>query len=260
MLESIYLIAFFLLGLVVGSFLKVIIDRIPRGGSPLWGRSYCDHCKHLLAPLDLIPILSYLALHRCCRYCQRKISAWYPLVEVVTAVVFVIIANTYFLNSLNWFELPFWLGIASALIVVFVADLRYGIIPDFVILPSIVLSLLRLILTFLQSGYFDLEHLLAALFAALFFLLLNVVTKGKGMGLGDVKLVFLLGLVLGSPAIWIALYAAFLTGAISGVILILSRRVRLGQTIPFGPFLVLGFVTSLIWGESLLTWWYGYVG
>jgi prepilin signal peptidase PulO-like enzyme (type II secretory pathway) len=141
---------------------------------------------------------------------------------------------------------------------VFFADIKYGIIPDKIVFPAIVVSLLYLFM--LHNSYFSprgeagMIHLLSGSGAFLFFLILYLATKGRGMGFGDVKLVFLLGFFLGWPNVIVAFYIAFLTGAILGCILILWGKKKFsGGMIPFGPFLVLGAVISLFWGEEMLS-------
>jgi prepilin signal peptidase PulO-like enzyme (type II secretory pathway) len=150
----------------------------------------------------------------------------------------------------------YYLFILSGLIVVFFADIKYGIIPDKIIFPAIVASLLYLFIIpnslFSPRGEAGMIHILSAIGAFLFFLFLFLITKGRGMGFGDVKLVFLLGLILGFPKIVAAFYIAFLTGAILGCILILWGKKKLtGGTIPFGPFLVLGAIIAMFWGTVL---------
>lgn len=265
----------FLLGLAVGSFLNVLIDRLPRDESVIKGRSHCESCKKILAWYDLMPVLSFVLLGGKCRYCHSPISFFYPLVELVTGVMFVL---TFFLlviplchpelvsgsislgfempkqvrhdTCINvYLELVYYLFIVSSLIVIFFTDLKYGIIPDKIVYPGVVISLLYLLI--FHNSLFII-HLLSALGAFLFFLFLFLVTRGRGMGFGDVKLVFLLGLFLGFPKIMIALYFAFLTGAFWGCILILWRKKRLSETISFGPFLSAGAFISLLWGEGII--------
>jgi leader peptidase (prepilin peptidase) / N-methyltransferase len=264
-------IAIFLLGLAVGSFLNVLIDRLPRDESPFRGRSYCESCKKPLLWYDLIPVVSILFLKGKCRYCRSPISWYYPIVELTTGIMFVAVTifvlNNFqfsifnFQSNLNFqlsqtSTIAYYLFIISSLIVVFFVDLKYGIIPDKVVYPSILAAIVYL---FINHQSLIINHLLAAFGAFLFFLALYLLTKGKGMGFGDVKLVFLLGLVLGFPKIIVAFYIAFLTGAIIGIILILWGKKKLGgTTIPFGPFLVAGafialFVDLHYW-SFLLPW------
>lgn len=245
----------FIIGLFIGSFLNVLADRLPRGESVVKGRSHCEKCKKNLKWFDLIPLLSFLQLRGKCRYCHTPLSFYYPITELVTGIMFVI---TYLFVANNFpfatFHLPFislfyYLFIVSSLIVVFFADLKYGIIPDKIILPAVIISFLYLIL---NTNYLILSHLFSAVGACLFFLILFLITKGRGMGFGDVKFAFLMGLILGFPNIIVSLYIAFLTGAIVGIILIVWRKKRIfGTSIPFGPFLVLGTLIAIFYGEIL---------
>ena len=274
------MILFFLLilGISIGSFLNVLIDRIPQGKSPFKGRSYCDKCKKTLKWYDLIPLISYLYLKGKCRYCRAHISLYYPLVELVTGAMFIVtFAYIYHLpltiDRFSIFNSQFsiffyYLFILSSFIVIFFTDLKYGIIPDKIVYPSVViftiyhLSILpsaslragNFPFGLAQGGQFSIfNYLLSGIGAFIFFLVLFLITKGKGMGFGDVKLAFLLGLFLGFPKILAALYLAFLTGALIGSILIIWRKKKLkGGTIPFGPFLIIGTVLSLFFGEKIL--------
>lgn len=247
----------FIFGICVGSFLNVLADRLPKGESIWKGRSHCESCKKILAWYDLVPLLSFLSIRGKCRYCHVRLSFYYPLIEIVTGILFVIIGN-YELGIMNYagnyLVLLFYLFITSAFIVLFFTDLRYGILPDIVIFPAIVATLLFLIL---NSQFMLLNSLFSAFGACLFFFFLFLLTKGKGMGFGDVKLSFLLGLFLGFPLIIVGLYAAFLTGATIASILVLCRRKKLfGSTIPFGPFLIVGSGVGLLWGEQLLQFFF----
>lgn len=246
----------FIFGLFVGSFLNVLVDRIPKGESPIKSRSHCDKCKKTLKWYDLIPLLSFVFLKGKCRYCRTSLSLYYPMVELTTGVLFV--ATIFFLGGItvsvitiiNIITVIYYLFLMSSFIVIFFADLKYGIIPDKIIFPSILVSFLYLAI--IHNSLF-LIHFLSGLIACLFFLFLFLVTRGRGMGLGDVKFSFLMGLILGFPNIIVSLYVAFLTGAIVGCILILWRKKRIfGTAIPFGPFLTIGSLTAIFFGERLL--------
>lgn len=218
----------FVFGVCIGSFLNVLIDRLPKGQTIL-GRSKCDHCKSTLRWFELIPVASWLIQKTRCRRCHKNISIQYPLVELATGFGFV------------FFD-PRMIIVFCALLVIFVADLKYQIIPDSMVLVT------------LLGG--KIEHLGIALVAAFFFVFLWFITKKKGMGLGDVKLAFVLGLLLGFPKIAIALYTAFLTGATIGVILILGGKARLKSKLAFGPFLIFGTAISLLYETQILRWFY----
>lgn len=238
----------FLLGLCVGSFLNALIDRIPRNESVFKGRSYCEKCNKKLGAFDLIPVLSFILLKGRCRYCHFPISFYYPVIELTTGILFVL--SSIFLPTFNFQLSIFNFFIISSLIVVFFTDLRYGIIPDKVLYPAIILSSVFLIF---NSQLSTLNYLASALGAFLFLLILFLITRGRGMGFGDVKLVFLMGLILGFPKIIIALYLAFLTGALVSIILVIWGKKKLkGGIIPFGPFLVLGTLAAFFFGEKMI--------
>jgi leader peptidase (prepilin peptidase) / N-methyltransferase len=251
------LVFIFIFGLFIGSFLNVLADRLPRGETVVGGRSHCEVCKKELEWYDLIPLLSFAFLKGRCRYCHTRLSLRYPAVELTTGILFVLVylflardSILYQVLSIKYLvELLYYLFIISCLIVVFFADLKYGIIPDKIIFPAIIISAIYLIL----NTQYLLPHVLSAVGACLFFLMLFLVTRGRGMGFGDVKFAFFMGLVLGYPNIIVGLYIAFLTGAIVGCILILWRKKKLkGASIPFGPFLVLGTVLAMFGGDFIL--------
>ena len=243
----------FLLGIFVGSFLNVLIDRLPRKESFFIGRSYCESCKTALKWHDLIPLFSFIFLKTKCRYCHSPISFYYPVVELTTGFLFVavlFIIGGFSINFITIINLIYYLFIMSGLIVVFFVDLKYGIIPDIIIFFAVIVSILYIIL---NTQYLILLHILSALGAFLFFLLIFLVTRGRGMGFGDVKLAFLMGLFLGYPNIIVAFYTAFLTGGLISIILILLKKKKFrGSTIPFGPFLVVGTLIALFWGDLVL--------
>jgi len=255
----------FILGLSIGSFINCVVDR--KGIA--FGRSYCDHCQKTLTWLDNIPLLSFALLRGKSRCCKKRISLRHPLVEVATGVVFGMgyvvcgIGGTGGIRDIG--EILFLIFISSALILIFVFDWQYQIIPDQITFSMVVITIIyRLFPYFPFTSQESLstsleatsEVFLVALGAMGFFLFLYLITKGKGMGFGDVKFAFLMGLLLGWPGILVALYFAFLTGAGVGVILILLSKKEFGQHIPFGPFLVGGTFVSLFWGEKIL----GYLG
>ncbi len=288
----------FLLGLAVGSFLNVVIFRMESGGKIVNDRSRCMSCGHILAWHDLLPVLSFIFLKGKCRYCGEKISWQYPLVELGTGILFIIlisnikfqisnqypISNIQFLDNIQYsiLSLLFWFFITSALIVIFVYDLRHYIIPDKVIYPAITVvfgynlfndliinnnfqfpisnfqSILNpQFLIYNLSNSVFVNHLLAAFISGAFFCCIVVLTRGKGMGGGDVKLAFLMGLVLGWPVIIVSVFLSFIIGSIFGIFLILAGKKKMKSMIPFGPFLVLGTFVGLFWGERIVRWYFG---
>lgn len=275
----VFYLIIFLFGLTVGSFLNCIIYRLAlqnfveqnlggreKKGSFLKGRSFCPYCKHTLNWQDLIPLLSFLVLKRKCRYCQKKISWQYPLVELATALLFVfifsqiVVSQGAFTASMALWLL--WLFLVSCfLIIIFVYDSKHYIIPDKVIYPAIGIALIYNFYKLLTTHYSlstILTNFYAALGAALFFLLIILISRGRWMGWGDVKLVFFMGLFLGFPKILVALFLSFFIGAIIGVGLILVKKKELKSEIPFGPFLVAGTFIALFWGQELINWYLKY--
>lgn len=248
-------IAVFIFGLLIGSFVNVLIDRLPHGESVVWGRSHCDHCKKTLRWFELIPVISFAWQKGRCLRCHNPLSFQYPIVEVVSAAGFVYLFF-HFPSSIPLFlscSLLFF-----SLLVIFVADLKYQIIPDSMLVTSGVAILWYWWATHV-SVILLLSYLLTALVSFAAFYLLWAVTRGRGLGFGDVKFVPLMGAFLGFPGVVIALYIAFLTGAMVGVILMLGRQKNWKSKIAFGPFLVFGMVAAWVWHGPLLTVWRMYI-
>lgn len=250
------------LGLAVGSFIGALTYRIPRGISIATGRSFCPHCKHQIAWYDNIPLLSYFLLKGCCRYCKKKISIRYPLIEGLTALAFLLVAflpcspavNEVYCNfrlSLSIFYLPAFFAIASGLIAIIVVDLENQIIPDSLVF---FLLLLSTIIRMAPPGQGPYSALAAGFSAALFLVFLYFITKQKGMGLGDVKYALFAGTFLGWPHSLIWLFSSFVSGAIVGVILIILGKASFGKHIAFGPFMVISLFATLFFGSRFLMW------
>lgn len=242
----------FIMGLAIGSFCNVLIDRIPKGQSFIRGRSHCDKCRHLLSPFDLVPVLSFIFLSGKCRYCHRKISPQYPLIELAVALLYVF---TYLRLLVMRTAVPpaifiiYGLFVATGLLVIFVTDLKYRIIPDGILILLVFITIAFRIYQF--PGYEFLNYLLSGIIFFLLFLALFLGTKGKGMGFGDVKFAFFMGLVLGIPGIIIGFYLAFLTGALISLILLMIGKKRMKSTIAFGPFLALSTYITFLFGDRL---------
>ncbi|MCX6724807.1 MAG: prepilin peptidase [Candidatus Shapirobacteria bacterium] len=244
---------FFLFGLAAGSFVSCFVYRINKENNLkgfLKGRSYCPKCKKQLLWFDNIPLLSFLLLKGKCRFCHSPIGWNYPLVELATGLLSLIIYRFAITNQISNFQFPisnliYNLLIAYALVAIFISDLQYRTIPDQITYPAMFVTFIWLII------YGQWSMILAGLVAAGFFFLLVLLTRFKGMGLGDVKLAGLMGLFLGFPGIITALYLAFLTGATVGVILILIGKKKLKSEIPFGPFLVLATFITWFLGEKI---------
>jgi len=239
-----FVILLFILGLTVGSFLNCVIYRLEKDQSFISGRSFCPHCNHVLSWQDLVPVLSFILLKRKCRYCKELISWQYPLVELFTAALFFFIGSR-FSDPVG---LIYYLIIASLLIIVFVFDLRNHLIPDQVIYFAIGVTFLWHLLSRAQI----LDFILAGIGASLFFLAIYFLTRKNGLGLGDVEIAFFMGLFLGSPKILLAVFLAFFSGAIVGIILIFLTKKTLKSELAFGPFLVATTLFSLFYGQFLI--------
>ena len=239
--------------MVFGSFLNCLVYRLEAKKSFLKGRSFCPRCQHLLSWRELLPVLSFILLRGKCRYCRKPISLQYPLVELAAGLLFILIVFHFSSDLLFSF---FYLIFSCFLIVIFVYDLKYYIIPDRVIYPAIVLAFLYQVIegtgSVARIGQYS---VLSAVGAAAFFLAIVLLSRGRWMGVGDIKLAFLMGLLLGWPDILVALFLAFFIGAVVGLGLMVSGQKGLKSEIPFGPFLVTGTFLALFWGNELLDWY-----
>jgi leader peptidase (prepilin peptidase)/N-methyltransferase len=232
------------LGLLVGSFLNVVIYRLPRGESLVTPASRCPSCGTPVKPYDNIPVVSWLFLRGRCRSCGAAISARYPLVEALTGAVFVGVALTRGVED----DLALWLPFAAMLIAVAGIDLDHGIIPNKILLPAAVWGLAATI-AFRPDNVDDVLIAGAAAFGAL---LLAALAYPAGMGMGDVKLAGVMGIYLGS-GVAPAMLVAFLAGSIVGLAIIAREgRDARKKGIPFGPFLAFGGLVGIFAGPELV--------
>lgn len=264
------LLVVFMLGLVIGSFINVLVYRsIETEEDWKTGRSRCDHCHALIKWYDNIPLFSYLILRGKCRACHQPISPSHLLVELLTGALFI----WWYLGFAMFFQLVeqpfvllqplFWLLVGLLAIVIVVADIKYYLIPDWAVVSLSVLTIAyRLSLTY--TGVMQVDDLVKTVIASLIVMLLFwslwFLSHGKALGFGDVKLVLVLGLLVGWPKIIPALFLAFLTGAGVGIVLILLRKKGRKSAVPFGPFLILGSFLALVVGQQLLIWYLTLLG
>ncbi len=236
---------FLILGMTLGSFIGALSFRYPRGISIVKGRSFCPNCKHTIAWYDNIPVLSYLILGGKCRNCKKRISIRYPLIELSTGVWFFVI---YFYRYLLPFNYLFLLFIFCLLIFIIVTDIEYRIIPDEA-------TFLGIISIFFYSIIFGRGNIFSMIFSGLILasilMFIHLVTRGRGMGLGDVKFAVMGGMLLDLKLGFIWFFLSFLTGGTAGIILVLTRAARLKDQIAFGPFLIVGIFLTYIFGESI---------
>jgi leader peptidase (prepilin peptidase)/N-methyltransferase len=237
------IILFGVIGLVVGSFLNVCIDRLPKGRSLIFPPSHCESCGRRLAPLDLIPVLSYIMLRGQCRYCKARIPLRIPIVEAFTGAAYAFIWWSYDLTSQSAFALIF----VTLFIVIFVIDWEHHLIPNKLIYPSLLAAPL---LSTLWPGLGIWYSLLGGVLGFGLLLLPYLVFSG-GMGAGDVKLAALVGLVVGFPLILLALLIGIVVAGAAAVALLASGRRSRQDAVAFGPFLVLGAIVTLYKGPDL---------
>jgi prepilin signal peptidase PulO-like enzyme (type II secretory pathway) len=258
-------IAAFVFGLLIGSFLNVLIWRLPRDES-IGGRSHCPHCNHTLTARDLVPLLSFTLARGRCRYCKKPVSYRYPLIETITGFLFAAAAMV-FLGHTN-FDAISILKFIEALVViaicitVFVIDLEHYLILDRIVFTGYALvGIITILLAVLShSPLLIFMHILVAVLAAIPFWLLWYSSKGKWMGFGDVKFVALMGLILGGQGIIIALFLAFMIGALFGVILILAGKKQFGSKLPFGTFLTIATILALFFAPQIWNWYWSLIG
>ncbi len=260
-------------GLMIGSFINALVWRLhqreareEKGASrkpsveprvSVWkGRSACPGCQHQLAAKDLVPVLSWLALKGKCRYCHKPISHQYPIVEALTAGLFVL--SYLALRPVGfelWLQFGFWLYILTILIALAVYDWRWLILPDRWLLPALALSLSYIVVMAALGDLNPWSHLLAGLAAGGSFYGLVAVSHGRWMGGGDIKLAALMGLLLGWANLALAMLIAFNSAALIGLLLIGLKLKTRRDYIPFGPFLCLGTVIAFIYGQTFIGWY-----
>ena len=244
---SLLIPVFTLLGLFTGSFLNVCIDRLPLGQSIIHPRSHCAACNRKISNLDNIPVFSYLWLRGRCRYCRAPIPIRLPIVEGMTGLLFAL---------LYWkFELGLELGIsliyASLLTLIFVIDLENQLVLDKVIYPGMALALA---FSFFWPGLGVVSSLEGGALG-LAAIALPFIIYRRGMGMGDVKLGALVGLMSGFPLVVIALLLSVITGGLVAAILLAFRIKKHSDPIPFAPFLATSAMVTLLWGQAIWQWY-----
>ncbi len=277
------LIFIFIIGTAIGSFANVLIDRLANDES-IMGRSHCDHCGRTLEGVDLIPVISYVLLRGRCRRCRKKLSIQYPIIELLTGVIFIIgwitFPDHFFdTSSSPWiiflamkYVSPFtatlvygmgmrilFLALLACIEVIFITDAKYQLIPDGMQIALFTVSFLLFAaagLSWWGIGY----RFISAVAVMAPILAIYLFTKGRGMGFGDVKLAVSMGLLLGIKGGFVALYIAFIVGAVAGSFLMLAGRKGMKSKIAFGPFLLIGTLAVIYNAEfiyRLISRYYG---
>src|SRR3989338_1567863 len=237
----------FLLGLAVGSFLNVVIFRLKLGKSFLFGRSFCPQCKKPIAWHDNIPLLSFALLGGRSRQCRKPISLEHPLVELSAGLIFLFLYWHFGLTFRFWASAI----LTAVLLVIFVYDLKYRQIPDEVALPAMIFAFFAGL--YLKLGFWNL--ILAAVLGAGFFGSQYLISRGRWVGDGDIRLGALMGLMLGWQYLLVALFLAYLIGAGVSLVLLARKKKAMSSEIPFGPFLAAGTFIALIYGRPILAWY-----
>lgn len=247
-----YTVFFSIFGLVFGSFYNVVGLRVPKNESIAYPPSHCTKCDRRLTALDLVPVFSFLFLKGKCRTCGAKIHWVYPLMEFITAGLFALSFWKFGFTP----ELIVAILFVSLLVIITVSDIAYMLIPDKVLLPvGIVLLALRLFIPL--DPWWD--AIAGALVGFGLLLLIAIVSKG-GMGGGDIKLFFVIGLVLGVSGTLLTLFLASLIGAIAGLFMLRKSEQGRKTPVPFGPSIALGAVITYFWGAELLAWYMEFWG
>lgn len=257
-------ILMFCLGASVGSFLNVVVMRTVESKSWVSGRSRCDHCHKQLSWYDMVPIFSYLLYRGRSRCCHKPLSIQYPIVELLVGALFVwwIAVGAFFFrlasHPLATLQPLYWLLVGVVLIMIAASDAFYGLIPTRYVYFGVATTLIYRLILITGGAYHwpDLgESVATAVGAYLFFYSLRKMTLGKGMGEGDEVLALLIGLILGWPKTLLGIWGGFVLGAVVGVLALMTGKKKFGQTLPFAPFMVLGLLLTLLWGEKILHYW-----
>ena len=255
----------FLIGLAIGSFLNVVIYRLPIGEGIVIRPSHCMKCENKIKFYDLIPVLSYIFLRGKCRYCGEKISIQYAAVELLTALSFV---GIYY--RLGWaapIETIASMVLISMFIAIFFIDLYHYIIPDEIIIFGLITGLIFSILKgfnfnnlSLYNWSFLTDSFLGAIIGIAAFIGIYILglwmMKAEAMGMGDVKLMGVVGLYVGFKLTVLSMFLSFIIGSVISLLLIAIRAKKMKDQIPFGPFIVLGSLIAALWGNQILTWYF----
>ena len=242
----------------MGSFLNVCIYRLPRGESIIWPSSKCPKCSNPIKPWDNIPLLSYLMLRGKCRACGEPISPRYPAVEAANGLIYVLVYYKFGLAGESFFYFAF----ASALLVIALIDFEHQIIPDEITLPGTALGLLAgwLFLPdpFLRASALGYKSSVIGVIVGFGLYYLVAVASRGGMGGGDIKMMAMVGAILGWKGVLFTTFTGSLVGSVIGIYLMIFKGRGRKSKIPFGPFLALGAAIGLIFGQEILSWYLGY--
>jgi len=252
MLNIIYGIFIFIIGLMLGSFFNVCIYRIPRGESIVYPPSHCTNCGKKLKYIDLVPVLSYIFLKGRCRYCNEKISIRYAAVELFTAILFLSIYLKYgfTIESIKYIIL------SSFLIIIGMIDYYTMDVYSIITYTGIIVGIIFILIEYLTKSQIY-TYLYGGILAGLVIALIIILTKG--MGWGDFEICIMSGLYLGFSKSIVMLMVSFILGGIIGILLIISKKKTKKDYIPFGPYIVLGSIISILFADKIILWYLGFI-
>ena len=255
-MEIYFIIVFWILGTAIGSFLNVVIDRLPAGKSLMYPPSGCDSCQHRLSWLDLFPVFSFLFLRGRCRHCQAKIPIRIFWVELGTGLLTALLFWHFGWKPI----LPVVIVYSSFLIVIGMIDLKHQLIFNVITYP---VAIIALIVNFFVPDVFSLHNFLFGLIGGAFGLVFLALTaifsllifKKEGMGMGDVKMAAMIGLMVGFPNVIVALFGGILLGGLTAIFLVIFKKKSRKDIIPFGTFLSLATIITFLWGSDIIHWY-----
>lgn len=249
-MPAVYASILFILGSIIGSFLNVVIFRLPKHESIVFGPSHCMECNEKIKPFDLVPILSYLLLGGKCRHCHTKISIRYPLIELINGLIYVWI---FLVNGMN-LDSFLLMAFASTLLVITMIDYDTMDIYDGTLIVILILGILRLATNFDSFP----SAIIGGLIVSIPLYLIAVLTQG--IGGGDVKLMAVAGFFLGIKATLVGTFIGILTGGIWGIVLLSVFKKEGKAMIPFGPFLCFGMLIASLYGNQIANWYLSFLG
>jgi leader peptidase (prepilin peptidase)/N-methyltransferase len=252
-LDSYFTVSFFTLGLIFGSFYNVVALRVPVKKSIIRPPSHCPNCQRRLNALDLTPVIGYLWRRGKCAGCSERIASYYPLAEMTTGVLFVL---SYTVHKSNLPELFVSLTLVSLCVIVSVSDIVYQRIPNVVLLFFLPTLIIFRLLSHPEAW---ISSMIGGVTGFLLLFLIAVIKPGA-MGMGDVKLLGLLGFVVGGQGLIVTLFLASLIGLLVAVVLMLAGKVKWKGSIPFGPSLCAGAIAAYFWGNTILEAYLSYIG
>ncbi|MEK7171327.1 MAG: prepilin peptidase [Patescibacteria group bacterium] len=265
-LTIIFTATLFILGAAIGSFTSVIIYRLHKKEKGIFGgKSSCAECKTALKPLDLVPILSYLVLRGKCRYCNKEISYMYPALELVTGALFALLFYKFQFVDSNLVFSEAILGMYAlyafytfVLVFTFFFDLHYLKVSDEILIPAILIGLIATIATPLTPHFID--ALIGLGIGVAFFGLQSLVSRGKWVGLGDLRIGAFMGVILGWELMLVALFISYMIGSAISIFIAIKQKKFYGVKVPFAPFLVTGTFLTIFLGDKILNWYLGGMG